>query len=387
MPEEKKEIEFEEKKKPGKAGAEKEEPLEVDIDKVEKIVKRMRSKYREEGVEFEEVGGSLRELRGLVAEGISAKVEIQTVDELLEVKNKLIKFLAGTYVGLGAILKPVAKTLSRLPEMEMLSFYLYSADMHYSSKQYLAITVASGTIAFVAALMVSIAALTYLKMQLVAMIAAILVISFMSFLITAVIILMVPKQKAVARGTAVSIELPFALRHMATELRAGIGLYRTVQAIAIADYGVLSEEFARVITEVEEGTDAKDALRHLALRTQSKALRNSLVHIVRALKTGGNLSESINQIAEDVSFELRMAVSEFSQRMNFFGVIFIFGAIVMPVMIAILGSIRNSPLKETMRSFQALPLSIPIMIAIYLVVMPIIMVLFIVYIKSSQPKV
>lgn len=385
MPEE--ETGLKAKKKTLKAEAEKEEPLEVDLDKVEKIVKRMRSKYRDEGVEFEEVGGSLKELRGLVSEGISAKVEIQTVEELKEVKSKIIKFLAGIYTGFGGILKPVAKAFSRLPEMEMLAFYLYSADMHYSSKQYLAITVASGAIAFVIAMLISIAVLFYLKMQAITMIATILIVSLASFLLVCVVGLLIPKQKAVARGDAVSIELPFALRHMATELRAGIGLYRTVQAVAMADYGALSSEFSRVITEVEEGTDAKDALRHLALSTQSKALRNALVHIIRALKTGGSLSDSINQIAEDVSFELRMAVSEFSQRMNFFGVIFIFGAIVMPVMIAILGSIRNSPLKESLTSFQMLPLTIPIMAAIYLLIMPIILGLFIVYIKISQPKV
>lgn len=387
MPEEEQEMEFEEKKKPLKSAAEKEEPLEIDMDKVEKIVKRMRNKYREEGVEFEEVGGTLKELRGLIAEGISTKIEIQTIEELQEVKSRLIKFLAGVYKWLGAILKPIAKTLGKLPEMEMLAFYLYSADMHYSSKQYMALTVASAAIAFIVSLLISIATLTYLKIEIITRILAILVISAMSFFVTAIIILMVPKQKAIARGNAVSMELPFALRHMATELRAGIGLYRTVQAIASADYGALSDEFARIIIEVEEGTDAKDALKHLALRTQSKALRNALVHIIRALKTGGNLSESMNQIAEDVSFELRMAVSEFGQRMNFFGVLFIFGAIVLPVMISILGSIRNSPLKETLQSFQMLPLTLPIMAAIYLAIMPFVLAIFIFYIKSSQPKV
>lgn len=360
---------------------------EIDMEKVEKIVKRMREKYREEGVEFEEVGGTLRELRGIIAEGMGAKIEIQTIEELREAKSKMIKFLAGVYVKLEGILKPIAKTISRFPEMEMLSFYLYSANMHYSSRQYLALTVAGSTVAFIVALLVSSAVLTYLQIEMVTRVLAILIISILAFVITAVISFMVPRQKAIARGNEVSVEIPFALRHMSTELRAGIGLYRTIQAVASAGYGALSEEFARVITEVEEGTDTKDALRHLALRTQSKALRNAIIHIIRALKTGGNLSESMNEIADDVSFDLRMAVSEFGQRMNFFGVIFIFGAIVMPVMITILGGIRNSPLKEAMPSFQMLPLTIPVMAAVYIIIIPFILGLFLFYIKSSQPRV
>ncbi len=376
------------KKAKGKKGATgSNEPIEVDMEKVEKIVKRMREKYRAEGVEFEEVGGNLRELRGLIAEGMGAKIEIQTIEELREVKSKMVKLLAGIYLKLGGILKPVAKVILKFPEFEMVTFYLYSANMHYSSKQYVALTVAASAIVFIISLLISAAVMTILDIQIVTRVLAVILIAVLSFIITAIIILIVPKQKAVARGNAVSLELPFALRHMATEIRAGIGLYRTIQAIGMADYGELSEEFARVITEVEEGTDTQEALRHLALRTQSKSLRSAIVHIVRALKTGGRLSESMNDIAEDVSFNLRLAVSEFGQRMNFFGVVFIFGAIVMPVMVAILGSIRNSPIKASMPSFEMLPLGIPIMAAFFLVIMPFILIIFLFYIKSSQPKV
>jgi flagellar protein FlaJ len=370
-----------------KTGESLEEPTEVDMDEVEKIVKRMRDKYRAEGVEFEEVGGSLSELRGLIADGMSAKVEIQTVEDLREVKNKLVNFLAKIYLKLGGVLKPLTKTLTKLPEIEMVSFYLYSANMHYSSRQYIALSVAASTIMFLIALLISSAAFTLMDIAIGTRIIAIVGVSVMAFFITLIIALLIPKRRAIARGEAVSIELPFALRHMSTELKAGIGLYRTIQAVASADYGALSEEFARVIREVEEGTDTKDALKHLALRTQSKALRNALIHIVRALKTGGNLSSSMSDIAEDVSFNLRMAVREFGERMNFFGVVYIFGAIVMPIMIAILGSIRNSPIKESMTSFQMLPLTIPIMAAIYVVVMPFMLIVFLVFIKGSQPKV
>ena len=370
-----------------KPKAAEEEQLEIDIDQVEKIVKRMREKYRKEGVEFEEVGGNLKELRGLVAEGIGGKVEIQTIEELREVRSKLIKFLAGLYLKLGAILKPVAAAISKFPEFEMLSFYLYSANMHYSSKQYLALTVSASAIAFVAAAFASAATMMYLRIPIVTMAFATVLISIIVFAVSVVIMFMVPKQRALARGNAVSLELPFALRHMSTEIRAGIGLFRTIQAIASSDYGALSDEFARVITEVEEGVDTQEALKHLALRTQSKALRSALIHIVRALKTGGNLSESMNQIAEDVSFSLRISVGEFGQRMNFFGVIFIFAAIVLPVMVTILGSIRNSPIKAYMPSFEMLPLTIPIMAAIYLAIIPFILGIFLFYIKSAQPKV
>ncbi|MCX6799055.1 MAG: type II secretion system F family protein [Candidatus Diapherotrites archaeon] len=360
---------------------------EIDMEKVDKIVKRMREKYRAEGVEFEEVGGTLRELRGMIAEGSTAKIEIQTIEELREVKSKMIKALAGVYIRLGGFTKFIANALSKLPETEMLAFYLYSANMHYSSKQYLALTVAASTIVLLCSLLVTAALLMLTTMALPLRILLCILAPIICFIATAVIMLMVPKQRAIARGYAVSIELPFALRHMATELRAGIGLYRTIQAVATAGYGALSEEFSQVITEVEEGTDTQDALRHLALRTQSRALRNALIHIIRALKTGGNLSENMNEIAADVSFDLRMAIKEFGMKANFFGVIFIFGAIVLPVMISILGGIRNSPIQAAAPTMQMLPLTVPVIAAIYLIVMPIVLLIFIFYLKSAQPRV
>jgi len=196
----------------------------------------------------------------------------------------------------------------------------------------------------------------------------------------------IPRNAAKSRGEKVGVELPFALRHMSTELKAGIGLYRTIQAIAAADYGPLSEEFSRTISEIEEGTETRLALKHFALRTQSNALSNALMHVIRAMKTGGNLSSVMSEIAEDVSFELRTKMKEFSEKMNFFGVIFIIMAIVMPVFIAILAGIRNAPI-GTESVFSSLPLG-PMEVAVfYLVAMPMLMGLLIIFIMMSQPKV
>jgi len=197
------------------------------------------------------------------------------------------------------------------------------------------------------------------------------------------IMLLIPRSKAQARGNELSVELPFTLRQMSTELKAGIGLYKAIQTISTSDYGVLSEEFGRTITEIEEGTDTKDALRHFALRSQSKALRNALFHLIRALKTGGNLSDVMNDIAEDVSFELRLRISDFAEKMNFFGVVYIFIAIVTPVFIGILGTVTNAPVT----AFGSITFP-PLMIAaVYLVAFPAILALMVFYLKSIEPRV
>lgn len=120
----------------------------------------------------------------------------------------------------------------------------------------------------------------------------------------------------------------------------------------------------------------------MALRVQSTSMRNALNHVVRAMKTGGNLSDVMNDIADDVSVEIRANISEFSEKMNFFGVLFIFAGIILPVMVAILSGISNAPLPIALPT----PLSVPAVMVFYLLLMPAILGLFIYYLKIIQPK-
>ncbi len=362
-------------------------PESVDLKKVDKIVSSMKKKYKEEGIEFEEVGGKLRELRDIISEGEGKEVEVQTVQELTGYKSGGVRALGNVYLKLSGLSKGVQKVVEKFPQVRQLSFYLYSANMRFSAKQFLALITAAAMMVFIISLVVLITVFSFIQTDLILKLVFIPLLSFVFAAITVVIGLLIPRRRAHARGNAMSIELPFALRHMATELKAGIGLYRTLQTIAVADYGVLSEEFARTITEVEEGTDTKIALRHFALRCHSKALRNALIHVIRALKTGGNLSEIMGDIAEDVAFELRTKIRDFAEKMNFFAAIYIYLAIVVPVFIAILASIKTLPVAQGTNLLDALPIDITMATLFYLVGMPLVLIYLIVFVSMSQPKV
>ncbi len=371
----------EKKKKPKKFGGIDKAEESIDLMAVDSIVTRMKKKYREQGVEFEEVGGRLSELRGIIAESQMSKIRVQGVEDLTEFSSPAIRNLGKIYLLFELPLKFLSKILIRMPGTGQLGYYLYSANMKYSIQQYLAIATSVSVIAAFFVLLLFAGAGWFLGNNFILLLSPI--IAVFVFLFVAIMAFLYPKNIAAKRGKEISVELPFALRHMSTELRAGIGLYKTLQAIAVSDYGVLSEEFSRTISEVEEGTDTKVALRHFALRSESKSLRSALLHIIRALKTGGNLSDIMNKIAEDVSFELRIAMRDFGEKMNFFGVIFIFMAIVIPVFVAVIGGITNSPLPNV----GGLGLTPTMMGIFYLVLMPGIMVLLVYYLKIAQPTV
>jgi len=362
----------------------------VNRDEVEQILETMKKKYRKEGMQFEEVSGGLKELRGIIAEDTYAKEDIESKDDLDAFNSDLAQQLGTFYLKLKNVLKPLQEMLKKIPLTEEIGYYLYSANLPYSANQYLALTSAAGLVGALAGLIAGlfIGALLAATTQNIALSVIIPPITAIVLgLGTLAVMLIMPKQTAISRGNACSIELPFALRHMATELKAGIGLYRTIQAITAANYGVLSEEFARTITEIEEGTDTSIALKHLALRTQSKPLRSAINHMLRAMRVGGNLSTIMNEIAEDVSEDLKNKITAFSQQMNFFAVVFIFMCIVLPVAIMILGAIRNSPIGSSAGElFKAVPLDPTTMILFYIVVMPIIFIFMNVIVYMAQPK-
>jgi flagellar protein FlaJ len=349
----------------------------VDTNQVEKIVDRMKKKYKQEGLEFEKAKGELGELRDIIAEGEQEKLSVQRVEDLQEFQNPTIQSLGKFYLTFKTLLNPISNFFYKMPIASDVRYYLYSANMKMSLIQWLALSVSAATIAgfftltMATALVLTIEAPWFLPLILTPIVAA----------FTLIVALLIPKSNAQRRGIEISRELPFVLRHMATELKAGIGLYKSLQTIAASDYGVLSEEFGRTITEIEEGTDVKDALRHFALRTQSKALKNSLFHVIRAMKTGGSLSEIMNIIAEDVSFEMQVKIKDFSEKLNFFGVIFIFGAIVVPVFIAIIGAITNAPVSPGGINIP------PIMLMVfYIIIMPFLLGFLAIFLKITQPQ-
>ncbi|MEI7961476.1 MAG: type II secretion system F family protein [archaeon] len=362
----------------------------IDREEVEKIIDTMKKKYRQEGMEFEEVSGGLKELRGIIAEDTYAKEDIESKEDLESFPSEVAQSLGKFYLKLKSVLKPLQEFLKKVPFSEEVGYYLYSANLPYSANQYLALGSAAGLIAALIGLILGL----FIGALLSATTNNLLYVSLLppalaivaGILVTA-IVLIIPKQLANARGNACSIELPFALRHMSTELKAGIGLYKTIQAVTAANYGVLSEEFARSITEIEEGTDTAAALKHLALRTQSKPLRSAINHMLRAIRVGGNLSTIMNKIAEDVSEDLKNKINSFSQQMNFFAVIFIFICIVLPVAIMILGAIRNSPVGSSAgQLFASVPLTPNIMLLFFLVVMPMIFAALNLMVYFMQPK-
>ena len=173
-------------------------------------------------------------------------------------------------------------------------------------------------------------------------IAILLVLSgaFFSLEITAMILVIVvmmyifilyyPKIKEQKSYSDINRELPYALRHMGIELKSGKGLHDSLITIKNADYGSLSHEFNRVLEEVKYGKSTEDSLLEMSHRVKSEGLSRAVHQIISTLRVGGNLSSSLDVIAQDISFDMQIKLKEYSQKLNSFILIYTFIAILTP---------------------------------------------------------
>lgn len=145
-----------------------------------------------------------------------------------------------------------------------------------------------------------------------------------------------PKSKVKARSEQFSREMPFALRHMSTQLTSGSGLLETMRSISKSDYGVLSEEFQRAIMEIERGATVEESFERMNLRIESPGLKKAARQIISTLRTGGNLANTLKIIAEEVANDMRMKLKDYIQILNTLALMYMFAVVIAPVLITTL---------------------------------------------------
>ena len=174
-------------------------------------------------------------------------------------------------------------------------------------------------------------------------------------------------------------ELPYALRHMSIELKSGKGLHDTMLTIKNSDYGSISKEFTRVLEEIKFGKQTEESLQEMSHRVNSEGLNRTIHQIIGTLRVGGNLANSLDIIAKDISFETQIKLKEYSQKLNSFILIYTFIAILAPVIILIMLMAGSTVMGDV--------ISGNLLILIYSLFFPLVIMLMGIFIKKLEPKI
>ena len=192
-------------------------------------------------------------------------------------------------------------------------------------------------------------------------------------------VLYYPQMKEQRSYSDLNQELPYALRHMGIELKAGRGLHDALITIRDANYGSLSHEFTRVLEEIKFGKSTEDSLLEMSHRIKSDGLSRAIHQIVGTLRVGGNLAGSLEIIASDISFDMQIKLKEYSQRLNSFILIYTFIAILAPVISLIMLMAGSTVMGDVISS--------ELLYVIYTIFFPLIVIFLGLFIKKLEPKI
>ena len=174
-------------------------------------------------------------------------------------------------------------------------------------------------------------------------------------------------------------ELPYALRHMGIELKSGKGLHDALLSIKNSNYGSLSKEFTRVLEEVKFGKPTEDALLEMSHRVKSEGLSRAIQQIIGTLRIGGNLSDILNIIAKDITFDMQIKLKEYSQKLNSFILIYTFLAILTPVICLVMLMAGSAVMGDIVTG--------DLLLVIYAVFFPMIVIFMGMFVKKLEPKI
>ncbi len=107
--------------------------------------------------------------------------------------------------------------------------------------------------------------------------------------------------KADAKARFVEKVLPDVLRLMAGNLKAGITTDKAFILSARPEFGIFKKEIIKIGKEIATGKDMGESLMDVTKRVRSAKLKNVFELIVSGLKTGGQLSDLLEQTAQDLT--------------------------------------------------------------------------------------
>jgi tight adherence protein B len=117
---------------------------------------------------------------------------------------------------------------------------------------------------------------------------------------------LVMQQKQGQRRRSLESQIPDALTLIASSMRSGYSFLRAMKLVVDELPAPMSEEFGRVLGEVELGVSTQTALERMVTRVRSRDLELVIIAITIQMQVGGNLAEILDTIAETIRERIRI---------------------------------------------------------------------------------
>ncbi len=179
------------------------------------------------------------------------------------------------------------------------------------------------------------------------------------------------------RRKEINKEIIFAGRALLIELDSGISLFNSLVSIS-RGYGLVGEEFKKIVTQIKMGTHIEDAIDKVIETTPSDNLRRLLWQILNSLKTGSNVARSIEEVLEQIAKEQIIEVEAYGKKLNPLAMFYMMMAVIVPSL--------GITMLVVLASLISFNMTLPMLIGLAVFV-GLFQAMFIVMIKSMRPAI
>jgi len=186
-----------------------------------------------------------------------------------------------------------------------------------------------------------------------------------------------PEVKIQQKEREIDKEIVFAGRFLVIELESGVPLYNSLINVS-KSYRTIGKAINEIIENVDLGATMEESIEEAIELTPSENFRKLLWQIMNSLKTGADVSASLNAVVEQVTREQIIAVKEYGRKLNPLAMFYMMIAVIVPSL--------GVAMLIVLSSFLAFELGISTLLILALFI-GFVQLMFITIIRSSRPSV
>jgi len=175
------------------------------------------------------------------------------------------------------------------------------------------------------------------------------------FIILFFYLLKVPDVKIRQKESGVSREIVFATRFLMIEIESGVPIYNAFINVGRV-YPVVGSYFNAIVDQIDMGTSMEDSINETLELVPSSNLRKILWQLLNSIKTGADVSGSLNSVLDQIVNEQKIEVEEYGRKLNPLAMFYMLLAVIMPSL--------GSTMIIIFASFIGISLSITVLLTI-----------------------
>jgi flagellar protein FlaJ len=141
-----------------------------------------------------------------------------------------------------------------------------------------------------------------------------------------------PKIYAARKTKEIEKNLLSAMQDMLVQLNSGVPIFRILVNISSSDYGEVSHEFKKAVTEINSGMPQVEAIESLGNRTSSLYFRRVLWQISNGMRAGSDMVIIIKESIDHLTKEQSIQIQSYGNKLNPIIMFYMLLAVIMPAL-------------------------------------------------------